>query len=249
MDGFDWSPDGTRLVLLIQDPTPEQAGDSSWVGLKAKTPRPVVVDRLQFKRDYTGYLDRRRTHLHLFDVATKKLVQLTSGDWDDENPAWSPDGRLIAFNSNRDSVDGSYNSDLFVVSAVDATKGTSTRRLTTEPGQDESPDWSPDGKWIAYTRQPSGEPISLIYDPAHLARDFRGGRRARGRSPRRSSGRSTRRASRRDGKSVFVMMEDSGEQHLVRVPLDGGAPVAGDRRRALGRCATTRSRTAPSWPW
>jgi hypothetical protein len=29
----------------------------------------------------------------------------------------------------------------------------------------------------------------------------------------------------RDGKGVFVMMEDGGEQHLLRVPLDGGAPV------------------------
>ena len=224
VEGFEWSPDGTRLALLIQDPTPEQAGDSSWVGLKAKTPRPVVVDRLQFKRDNSGYLDRRRNHIHVFDVATKKSTQVTSGDWDEESPAWSPDGRLIAFASNRDSVDGSYNSDLFVVSASDTTKGSSTRRLTSEPGQDDSPSWSPDGKWIAYSRQPSGEPVSLIYDPAHLAVIP-----AEGGTPRALTAAierpvySPRFAP--DGKSVFVMMEDSGEQHLLRVPIDGGAPV------------------------
>ena len=224
VESFEWSPDGTRLALLVRDPTPEQAGDSSWIGLKAKTPRPVVVDRLQFKRDYSGYLDRRRTHLHVFNVATRKFTQLTSGDWDDESPAWSPDGRLIAFASNRDSVDGSYNSDIFVVAAGDTTKGGTTRRLTTEPGQDDSPAWSPDGRWIAYTRQPSGEPVSLIYDPAHLAvipaegGDPRALTVARERpvySPRFAP----------DGDGVLVLMEDSGEQHLLRVPMTGGAPV------------------------
>ena len=223
VEGFEWSPDGGRLVLIVRDPTPEQAGDSSWVGLKAKTPRPVVVDRLQFKRDYSGYLDRRRTHLYVFDVAAKGCTQLTSGDWDDSRPAWSPDGRLIAFQSNRDSVDGSYNSDIFVVSASDTTKGSTTRRITHEPGQDEDPAWSPDGRWIAYTRQPSGEPISLIYDPPHLAVIP-----AEGGTPRALTATLERPVYEPrfapDGRSVLVMMEDSGEQHLVRVAVDGGSP-------------------------
>ena len=224
VEGFEWSPDGTRLLLTVKDPTPEQAGDSSWVGLKAKTPRPVVVDRLQFKRDYTGYLDRRRNHLYVFDVTTEKYTQLTSGDWDDSNPAWSPDGRLIAFQSNRDSVDGSYNSDIFTVSTSDTTKGSSTRRITSDPGQDEDPSWSPDGRLIAYTRQPSSEPVALIYDPAHLAVIP-----AEGGTPRPLTVALERPVSgprfAPDGRSVFVMMEDSGEQHLVQVPFDGGAPT------------------------
>ena len=223
VESFEWSPDGTRLALIVQDPTPEQAGDSSWAGLKAKTPRPVVVDRLQFKRDYSGYLDRRRNHIYAFDVATKSYTQLTWGDWDDSSPAWSPDSRLIAFQSNRDTVDGSYNSDIFVVSTSDTTKGTSTRRITSEPGQDEDPAWSPDGRLIAYTRQPSGEPASLIYDPAHLAVIP-----AEGGTPRPLTVAMERPVySPRfapDGRSVYVMMEDSGEQHLVRVPFDGSTP-------------------------
>src|SRR5256884_6607741 len=38
---------------------------------KPKTPPPLVIDRLQFKRDTVGYLDRRRTHLYVFNVPAK----------------------------------------------------------------------------------------------------------------------------------------------------------------------------------
>src|ERR1041385_2256263 len=80
IEDFEWSPDGTRLLLTIRDPKPERPKADSG---RAAGPLPVVGDRLQFKRDNEGYLDRRRRHFYVFDVATKKLRQITSGDYDD----------------------------------------------------------------------------------------------------------------------------------------------------------------------
>ena len=64
-----------------------------------------MIDRYEFKSDEVGYLDRHRTHLYAFDLARKTLTQVTSGDFDDEAPAWSPDGKLLAFASNRSKPD------------------------------------------------------------------------------------------------------------------------------------------------
>jgi dipeptidyl aminopeptidase/acylaminoacyl peptidase len=224
VDGFTWSPDATRLALVIQDPTPEQAGDTSWIGRAAKTPPPWVIDRLQFKRDGRGYLDHRRTHLFVFDLAAKSSRQITAGDYDDDDPEWSPDGRLIAFTSNRDSVDGSDNDDLWLVASDDTTKGGTVRRLTDNPGSDHAPAWSPDGRWIAYTRNTATQPIGMIYDPEHLAIVAVDGGTPRGltaaldrpaRGPRFAP----------DGRSIVMLLQDAGTSELVRVPVAGGAPV------------------------
>ena len=73
VDDFAWSPDARRLVLVLRDPSPEEleaAKDkdkdekaSAEKEKKPKTQKPWVIDRLQFKEDEVGYLDRRRTHL------------------------------------------------------------------------------------------------------------------------------------------------------------------------------------------
>ncbi|MGH7753208.1 MAG: S9 family peptidase, partial [Gemmatimonadales bacterium] len=109
-----------------------------------------------------------------------------------------------------------------VVASDDTTKGTTTRRITSEPGQDGSPAWSPDGKWIAYTRQPSGQPIAMIYDPSHLAViGVDGGRPRPLTATLDREIRSARWAA--DGKSLYGILEDEGDNHLVRVDATSGA--------------------------
>jgi WD40-like Beta Propeller Repeat len=80
---------------------------------------------------------------HLFVTHGRKVVQLTHADGSDLAPAWSPDRREIAFQSNRDG-----NWEIYVMRA----NGTDARRLTNDDARDGEPSWSPDGKRIAFTR-------------------------------------------------------------------------------------------------
>jgi dipeptidyl aminopeptidase/acylaminoacyl peptidase len=145
---YVWSPDSSRLCLVVNDFDPS-SDPEKLEGWKRKTTPPIVIDRYHFKSDEGGYLTRLYSHLMLFDVATKKAEALTKGSFDDQSPAWSPDGKSIAFVSNRTpDPDRNENTDIYV---VEARPGADARALTTFPGRDEgTPSWSPDGKWIAY---------------------------------------------------------------------------------------------------
>jgi dipeptidyl aminopeptidase/acylaminoacyl peptidase len=184
VEDFAWSPDSRQLVLILRDPSAEEleaAKESKDKSRAASVPpaendskekkaqKPWVIDRLQFKLDEVGYLDRRRTHLHVFDLAAKSLTQITSGDYDDSEPAWSPDSKSLAFSSNRSAPDpdATYNSDIWVVATNNSDKGAHLTQVTTNPGADTSPTWSPDGKWIAYVTQL--DPHLFDYATKHLA--------------------------------------------------------------------------------
>ncbi len=162
---YEWSPDGKRFVLVVRDPDPDTAGSK-----EKKTPKPLEIDRWDFKRDYAGYLNRRRDHLYLFEIVTKKLEQITTGDYDDGGPTWSPDGMRIAFASKR--APGSDRNDNWDIYLVDAKANAEPKALTTFLGNDGGrgsgrPVFSPDGKWIAFLR--SGDPKYWAYNNPRLA--------------------------------------------------------------------------------
>ena len=148
---YAWSPDSKRLVLVVQDPDPSDPDkDDEKKDGEPKTPRPIVINRYYFKADVSGYLRGERTHLQLFDIAAKKADRLTSGAFDEESPAWSPDGTQIAFirRHGEGDVDKSPNHDLFV---IEARAGAKEKRLTTTTADEGGRlSWSPDGRSIAY---------------------------------------------------------------------------------------------------
>lgn len=244
VDDFAWSPDSKRLVLVLQDPSPEEleeakakqkenpgseAQDKEAKSGKPKTPRPHVIDRYRFKTDTVGYLDRRRTHLYVLDIGTKSLTQITSGDFDDEDPAWSPDGKLLAFTSNRSTPDPdrTYNSDIWVVAANNTDKGSHLTQVTTNPGEDTESSWSPDGKWITYLTKL--DPKLFQYGTLHVAISPASG------GPAKVLTRSFDRMSREprfspDGQYIYFTADDDGRVNLCRIGVEGGEisrPISG----------------------
>jgi TolB protein len=115
----------------------------------ATTPGPSAVTRstpdgvLVFARRNGG-----RTHLWALAPGDPSPVQLTFGDWDDRDPAVSPEGGRVAYASRRE---GAW--DLFV---LDLASG-QFQRLTDAGGYAGHPTWSPDGQWIAYEGYQDGD--------------------------------------------------------------------------------------------
>ena len=217
VSSYEWSPDATRLALIVGDPDDADSGDST----KAKTPKPIVLDRYKFKQDVEGYLGDKRSHLYVFDIASKKAELLTPGRYEEANPSWSPDGKLIAFVSDRSAdPDRSINTDIYL---VEPRAGAEMRRLTTFAGEDNNSGsklaWSPDGKSIAYVRSTS-ESMS-IYDQYKVAVIPVAGGEPRllaesldrpVTSPRWTA----------DGAAIVFLVTDDRTQYLARVRATGG---------------------------
>jgi dipeptidyl aminopeptidase/acylaminoacyl peptidase len=221
VENFAWSPDSKRIALVVHDADPREPEKKE---KEKKTVPPIVIDRLFFKKDIDGYLTRRYSHLQLLDLTSRKIEPLTSGAHDDLLPAWSPDGKEIAFVTRRgDDPDRTTNWDVYVIGAQ---PGAKERQLTTSPEADPNPEWesapawSPDGRFIAYIH--GGDPKKIEYAVHSLAVIPLAGGPAKI---------LTEKLDRNviqphwatDGQSVFIVVEDDGAQHLARVPLDGGA--------------------------
>jgi len=172
VSGLSWSPDGENLVFVSKTHGKDVL---SFVNVKKKK----VYKRIGFNFDamlspdwswdgekisFVG-LKSGASDIYLYDLKEEKLKKLTSDPYDDKDPTWSPDGRYIAFCSDRPigevssdsggSVYGNYN--LFLLE-LDSKKIT---HLTYGEGNNLSPTWSPDSKKICFVSNRNG--INNLY--------------------------------------------------------------------------------------
>jgi len=163
-----WSPDGHTLAFIssVYPDCHDDACNSQRDAAKEKSKVKAHIYEKLLYRHWTEWSDGKRSHLFVTAAAadsTNAPRDLTSGANYDVPPfnegapeaiAFSPDGKELAFTANADKDEAlSTNGDLFTVPASGATE---PKRITTNPGNDWGPAYSPDGKWIAYRAQLQG---------------------------------------------------------------------------------------------
>ncbi len=211
-----WSPDGARICLVAKRPSDEPE------------PKIRVYEQLRYKFDEGGLWDGRRKHLWFVDVERAEVTQLTDGDWDDAQPAWSPDGARIAFTSNRtEERDRNTIEDVWVVS-VDL-PGAPTR-VTASDGPNADPSWSPDGTTIAWFghRDPHAHHAKNIHLWTSAAGDVLGSWDGTAGSVVITDMRSLvplpAPAWSPDGATLYFIGSERGTAHLYAASSAGGAP-------------------------
>jgi dipeptidyl aminopeptidase/acylaminoacyl peptidase len=131
VNNFAWSPNGTSIAFTMLAPQSE--------AIKEREKR---WGDIRFEDQ-----DQRYTHLHVLDLATRSITQLTKGNFVVGSFDWSPDGRQIAFDhrATSDPAD-SGTADISVVLPASL----DSRVVVAQEGPDTNPRWSPDGTRLAF---------------------------------------------------------------------------------------------------
>jgi dipeptidyl aminopeptidase/acylaminoacyl peptidase len=144
IQSFRWSGDGKQIAFVTRDVPKDKDAREKKKKDKFDT---ITVDR-----------DLNYSHLWTINVespsASKDKKRLTEGEFSVQTPQWSPDGKWLAYAASKagaqessfTDISNDRDSDLFVIAAT----GGTPRKLTTNPAPDANPQWSPDGKWLAY---------------------------------------------------------------------------------------------------
>ncbi len=146
-----WAPDGRSIAFTMLVPKeerwtvklPPRPEGAKWV------PDPRIVTWLDYRQDRQGFTDEGYRHIFVVPATGGTPRQLTDGDWNHSNPAWTPDGSRILFTSLR-TEDADYAWRESEIYAVTVATGR-IEQLTHRRGPDMNPVPSPDGKTVAYT--------------------------------------------------------------------------------------------------
>ncbi len=173
-DGAIWSPDSQR-ILFVSRVYPECSTVDTWLhedecnkrrdDEAAKSPVKAMVFDYLLYRHWDHYVGPKRSHVLVVSATDGNAVRdLTPGQnvTDAEVPtfslggplgyAWAPDSKEIAYVTNLDLVPAaSTNNDIYTLRLDEP--GATPVKISTSPGSDDGPAYSPDGKWIAFRSQ------------------------------------------------------------------------------------------------
>ncbi|HLJ89639.1 MAG TPA: S9 family peptidase [Candidatus Angelobacter sp.] len=159
-DGALWFPDGKKILFTSEvyadcpDDACNQAREAERTSSKVKA---MIFDRLFF-RHWSSFTRFKRSHLFVASIEGGAAKDITPGDRDvppfnlggQDLYAISPDGGEVAYTSNVDPVEAiSTNNEIFVMPAA----GGTPKKLSTSPGSDSTPLYSPNGRYLAWRMQ------------------------------------------------------------------------------------------------
>jgi dipeptidyl aminopeptidase/acylaminoacyl peptidase len=170
-DNALWSPDGRSIVFTADvypdcpAITPENPGAGTCTidrdaASAASLVKARIFDHLLYKH-WNHFTGDKRSHLFLLDLASGAVRDLNPGDPHDVPPfslgggggfAFSPDSKELAFTENLDEEPAiSTNADIFTLDLTNPSA--KPNKISTSPGGDFNPAYSPDGKYLAWRSQ------------------------------------------------------------------------------------------------
>ncbi len=230
VDSIAWSPDSRRIAFVrrVRDEAYEEDDE------RRRPPRRFT--RVFYKLDSVGWTGDRRKHLFVVGRNGEEERQLTDGDCENDQPAWSPDGGRIVFTSNRgdrwdvELVDALYELE------VDA-ESSEPRRLTPPDESGSMASFSPDGQLIAYRQEPEDGTYPHHGQIGVMRPDGSDRRVLTASLDRQCTPFPLLREPAWDGSRIAFRVEDAGNVHIYTVDADGsGEPellVSGEQSTGL----------------
>ncbi len=163
--GFEWSHDGKKMLFVssVYPECPDQQCDKQKDEEKKESKVNAKLFTHLMYRHWNEWRNGKRSHLFLFDVASKKYTDLNLLSRTDTPPLalgssndynFSPDDKEISYTKNlTEIVSHSTNNDVFTVKLSDIQDGyeAPATKFSESKGNDNQPVYSPDGKYIAFT--------------------------------------------------------------------------------------------------